>query len=107
MASPLFVCYKAQAIVWPPYETGAFIAVAPNPIGVAQQAVVNAWIDPLPQMPFGDLGGIVNSNVGFKDVTVTFVRPDGSKDTFKPQDPSIAAIGIGPGYTESVGALYF
>ncbi len=107
MSAPMFIGFSAQAIVWPPYDTGAFIAVAPDPVGLGQQVVVNAWIDPLPQMPFGDLGGIVNSNVGFENVTVTFVRPDGSRDTFKPQDASLAAIGIGPGYTESVGALYF
>jgi hypothetical protein len=64
-ATPILLCVSADAVVWPPFETGAFIAVAPNPIGLGQQVVVNAWIDPLPQMPFGDLGDIVSSNVGF------------------------------------------
>lgn len=107
LGTPVFLSVTAEAIVWPPFETGAFIAVAPNPVGLGQTVVVNAWIDPLPQMPFGDLGNIVNSNVGFANTTVTFVRPDGTKDTFMPQDPSLAAIGIGAGWTESVGALYF
>ena len=41
---------------------------------------------------------------GYCGVTVTFVRPDGTKDTFMPTD----GTGIyDPGQTQSLGAIYF
>jgi outer membrane protein assembly factor BamB len=110
MASSTFIVLNTQAaIAWPDYKTAGFISVAPNPIGVGQSAVVNLWIQPNPQSPDGSITDIAASNVGYANVTITFTRPDGTNDTFMPTDESFiqAHLGIAPGWTESVGAMYF
>ena len=41
---------------------------------------------------------------GFDGVTVTFTKPDGTKDSFKPVDGTDQYV---PGQTQSLGAIYF
>jgi hypothetical protein len=89
----------AQVGVPQPEETTGFISVAPTVIGVGQTATVNLWVFPLPTTylykPYYG---------GFTGITVTFVKPNGSEDTFMPVD------GTGqfdPGQTQALGAIYF
>ena len=90
---------SAQVGIPQPLTTAGYITVAPLLVGVGQEATVNLWVYPTPhdyaQSP---------AYQGFSGVTVTFMKPDGSKDSFKPLD------GTGqyaPGQTESLGTLYF
>lgn len=82
-----------------PVKTSGYISVAPTLVGVGQQLTVNLWVFPLPTdylyRPYYK---------GFRDITVTFIRPDGSEHTFKPKD----ATGVyEPGQTQAMGSLYF
>ena len=90
---------SSQVGIPQPEKTAGYISVAPTHLGVGQTATVNLWIYPLPNtyvyQPYFK---------GFDGVTVTFTKPDGTEDTFKPID------GTGqyePGQTQSLGALYF
>jgi hypothetical protein len=89
----------AQVGVPQPVKTVGYISVAPKLLGVGQTATVNLWVFPLPTnyayQPYFK---------GFTGITVTFVKPDGTKDTFMPVD------GTGqyaPGQTQALGAIYF
>ena len=89
----------AQIGVSQPEKTVGFMSVAPTLIGVGQTATVNLWVFPLPtnylyQPYFG----------GFNEITVTFVKPDGSEDSFMPVDGTGQFV---PGQTEATGSLYF
>ena len=53
-------------------ETLAYISVNPNPIGVDQTLLINLWMTP--SIPSGPV---------FEDFTVTFTKPDGTKDVVK------------------------
>ena len=93
---------------FPDFTTAAFIAFAPNPIGVGQTGVVNLWIQPQPQYPLGDAGNLPTLNKGFANITVTFTRPDGTNDTVTPTDTSLLQFGQSyVGWTESGDAMYF
>ncbi len=89
----------AQVGIPQPEKTVGYISVAPKLVGVGQEATVNLFIYPIPTnyayRPYFK---------GYFGVTVTFVKPDGTKDTFMPVD------GTGmykPGQTQSLGAIYF
>ncbi len=89
----------AQVGIVQPEKTVGYISVAPKLIGVGQNATVNLWVFPMPTnylySPYYK---------GYDGVTVTFIKPDGTKDTFMPVD------GTGqfkPGQTQSLGAIYF
>jgi hypothetical protein len=89
----------AQVGVPQPEKTTGYIDVSPRLIGVGQQATVNIFIYPIPTdyayVPYYD---------GYRGVTVTFIKPDGTKDTFMPID----ATGIyAAGQTEALGAIFF
>jgi len=89
----------AQVGIPQPEKTVGYISVAPTLIGVDQTATVNLWIFPLPDNYIYQA-----SYNGFNGITVTFTKPDGTKDTFAPID----ATGIyAPGQTQSLGAIYF
>ncbi len=62
---------------------------------------VNLWVFPPP-----DYYSLSPALAGFKGITVTFTRPDGTNDTFMPLDGS-AGHQLVPGQTEEVGTLYF
>ncbi len=90
---------SAQVGVPQPEKTVGYISVAPKLVGVGQEATVNLFIYPIPTnyayRPYFK---------GYFGVTVTFVKPDGTKDTFMPVD------GTGmyqPGQTQALGAIYF
>jgi hypothetical protein len=89
----------AQIGVPQPEKTVGYISVAPTLVGVGQTATVNLWIFPLPTTY------LYSPYYGcFTGITMTFIKPDGTKDTFKPVD------GTGqydPGQTEATGSLYF
>jgi hypothetical protein len=82
-----------------PVKTAGYITVAPTLVGVGQQLTTNLWTNPMPTgykyYPYYD---------GFKGITVTFVKPDGTKDTFMPTDATGIYV---PGQTQSLGAINF
>jgi len=90
---------SGQAGVPQPEKTAGYITVAPSLVGVGQTLTCNAWVLPLPTTN--------NYNPyfrGFYNVEVTFVRPDGTKDTFMPVD----GTGVyGPGQLSSLGSMFF
>jgi hypothetical protein len=89
----------AQVGVPQPEETNGYISVAPTLIGVGQTATVNLWVFPLPtNYLYAPYYG------GFTGITVTFVKPNGSEDTFMPVD---ATGQFDPGQTQALGAIYF
>jgi len=89
----------AQVGVVMPEKTVGFASVAPTLIGVGQAPTVNLWVYPLPTtyayLPYFK---------GFSGLTVTFVRPDGTQDTFMPTDDTGQYVA---GETQSLGALFF
>src|SRR4030065_2057011 len=89
----------AQIGVPMPEKTTGYIDVAPRLVGVGQEATVNLFIYPIPTnyrySPYF---------LGYFGVTVTFVKPDGTKDTFMPVDGTHQ---YAPGQTQSLGAIYF
>src|SRR4030067_976095 len=96
----------------PDRATGAYISTNPDVIGINQELTVNLWVYPSPDGPHGEMGlaqtGLTGALVGihFTDLTVTFTRPDGSKDTFMPAFGS-TALGFPDGVTDEVGGLWF
>jgi hypothetical protein len=80
--------------------TAAYLSVNPKVVGLNQQLTVNAWIYPPPAGPTS----FAQILVYFHNVTVTFTRPDGTKDSFMPVDGS---GGLAPGQTEAIGGLWF
>jgi hypothetical protein len=90
---------SGQAGVPQPEKTAGYITVAPTLIGVGQTLTCNAWVFPLPTTY--NYGPYFN---GFYGVTVTFIKPDGTKDTFMPTDGTGAYV---PGQMQSLGALFF
>jgi hypothetical protein len=89
----------AQVGVPQPEETSGFISVAPTLIGVGQTATVNLWIFPL-----SNYWDYRSEFQGFHGITVTFVKPNGSEDTFMPVDGTHQ---YEPGQTQALCALYF
>src|SRR4030067_653035 len=89
----------AQIGVPQPEKTTGYIDVAPRLLGVGQEATVNLFIYPIPTnyiyRPYYD---------GYRGVTVTFVKPDGTKDSFMPVDGTHQ---YAPGQTQSLGAIFF
>jgi len=89
----------AQVGVPQPVKTEGYISVAPTLIGVDQSATVNLWVFPMPTnyayRPYFK---------GFEGVTVTFTKPDGTKDTFAPVDGTGQ---FAAGQTQSLGGIYF
>jgi hypothetical protein len=89
----------AQVGIAQPEKTTGYISVAPTLIGVGQEATVNVWAFPLPTT--------YNNAAywrGFFGVTVTFVKPDGTKDAFMPVDGTGGYIA---GQMTSLGSMYF
>jgi hypothetical protein len=89
----------AQVGVPQPEKTVGYISVAPTHLGVDQEATVILWVYPLP-----------NNYVytayfqGFFGITVSFIKPDGTKDTFMPVDGTGQYIA---GETSSLGSMFF
>jgi hypothetical protein len=90
---------SAQVGIPQPEKTTGYISVAPRLIGVGQTATVNLWLFPLPTKY--NYSPAFN---GYYGVTVTFVRPDGTKDSFMPTDGTGSYVA---GETEATGSLFF
>ena len=89
----------AQIGVAQPEKTTGYIDFSPRLVGVGQEATVNLFIYPIPTnyayQPYYD---------GYRGITVTFVKPDGTKDTFMPTDGTHV---YAAGQTQSLGAIFF
>src|SRR3972149_3958429 len=99
-------------IAVPARDTGAFISTNPDLLGLGQEITVNLWIYPSPAGPNYEMGSALRGYGGvqgitFDEITVTFTRPDGSKDTFMPLDGSWKPLGLVAGQTEEVGTMWF
>jgi hypothetical protein len=82
-----------------PRTTYGYISVAPSLVGVGQQATVNLWILPFPQ------GAVLQTWYdGFSGITVTFIKPDGTTDTFAPKHGGGA---YPAGTTDPLASMYF
>src|SRR4030066_1153229 len=90
---------SAQIGIPQPEKTTGYIDIAPRLLGVGQEATVNLFIYPIPTnyrySPYF---------LGYFGVTVTFVKPDGTKDTFMPAD---GRHQYAPGQTQALGAIFF
>ena len=89
----------AQVGIPQPEQTVGYTSVAPLLIGVGQTLTCNLWVYPLPTTY-----GYQPYFKGWTGVVVTFVKPDGSKDTFMPTDGTGQYVA---GETQALGALYF
>src|SRR4030067_1273379 len=113
-AVSLFVVLPAAGavIAVPDRPLGAFISTNPDLIGLNQPLTVNLWLYPSPAGPNFEMGSALKGFGGvqgmhFTDVTVTFTRPDGSKDTFMPLTGSWKPLGLKAGETEEGGTMEF
>jgi hypothetical protein len=83
-----------------PRKTYGYIDVAPTVIGVGQKATVTLFIEPIA----ADYALATVYPIGYSGITVTFIKPDGSKDTFAPTD----ANGVYPaGVVDALGTMFF
>ena len=82
-----------------PEKTAGYASVAPTLIGVGQTLTVNLWVMPVPTKYNYD-----SHWDGFFGITVTFVKPDGTRDTFMPTD---GTGGYAAGEMQGLGALFF
>jgi hypothetical protein len=96
MLAPLTL---AQVGIPQPTQTRGYISIAPTLVGVDQIATVNLWVYPMPTnymyQPYFR---------GFTGIEVTFLKPDGSKDTFMPVDGTGQ---FAAGQTEAIGTVFF
>ena len=102
---------KSQIITFPDRPTTAYLSVNPTLIGLNQPLTVNLQVYPPPLGPNYESGTLLTGHGGlnglhFENLTVTFTRPDGSKDTFMPEEGT-TALQLDPGMTEEVGTLWF
>jgi hypothetical protein len=100
--------FDANAVAAPDRETGAFISVNPPLIGLTQPLTVNLWCFPSPAGPnFEGVVAAQNVLAGYHNLTITFTRPDGSKDTFMPTHGTADKLGLVAGQTEATGSIWF
>mgnify|MGYP000857689609 CR=1 FL=1 len=81
MTTGIMPITQAHTPAWE-METWAYIAVAPNPVGVGQTVYVNMWVDkPLP-------GATIFNDIRRHDYQLTITKPDGTteKQTFNLAD---------------------
>jgi outer membrane protein assembly factor BamB len=83
----------------PTRDTTAYLSVAPERLGIDQNLTVLLWVYPSPATRNFDW-----HQKGFKDITITFTRPDGTTDTFMPQEEGGL---LPPGTTEMIGSIWF
>jgi len=84
MAASILLIPNANAHT-PPWtlQTWAYIAVAPNPVGVGQPVFVNMWVDkPMPEAALNDIRR--------HNYQLTITKPDGINEThtFDVSDPT-------------------
>src|SRR4030067_3518974 len=95
IAATLMTCLptaNAQEISVPDRPTGNYLSVRPPLLGINQELTVNIAIYPSPNGPRGEMGTHIDhmdtGGMHFWNVSVTFTKPDGSKDTFMPTSGS-------------------
>jgi len=71
------------------FPTYGYITVAPNPIGVGQQATIIAWLDKVPPT-----AGLIGLGDRWQNYTIEVTKPNGSKET------------LGPFTSDPVGSMY-
>ena len=100
---------SAQYTKMPDRDTDTNVGVSPTLIGLGQEVLVNVFTYPAPAGPTYEGQSLVAQlNGGFANISVTITRPDGTKDTFKPVDVTLEAVGIvEPGRSQIVGHLMF
>ena len=95
----------------PDRETMTDVGTSPKLIGLGQEITINIITYPAPSGPtYYAQGGFQSSEsiMGFNNTSVTFTKPDGTKDTFMPIDETLAQIDIKvPGQQQIVGSLQF
>ena len=91
----------AQVIAVPDKTTTCNLSVAPKVIGLGQKVLVTLWVAPSPNnaLVFAQGGGY-----RYYNISITFTKPDGSTDTFMPQE----GHGVNPpGQTDRLGGIWF
>ena len=91
---------NAQVIALPNRKEYAYLSVMPRTVGMDQPLLVNLWINP----PMATPHLWSQAEIRWENITITFTRPDGSKDTFMPQEPGGI---LQPGQSERMGAIWF
>ena len=96
-----FLPVFAQITAVPDRKTYPNLSVNPRLIGLNQELLVNLWVNPPPESPtlFAQAEGL-----RFDNVTVTFTKPDGSTDSFMPQEGNAV---LPPGRTDRLGGIWF
>ena len=90
-ASILPAAYSAAV---PSRKVGAYLSVAPKLLGVNQELTVNCVIWPSPAGPTFYGADFALRYEGYRNVTVTFTKPDGSTETFMPEDVTLNNVGV-------------
>jgi outer membrane protein assembly factor BamB len=93
----------------PDRATYTEVGISPAVIGLGQETTINIMTYPGPSGPTYDAQSLVDGLVGgFSNISITVVKPDGTKETFMPIDETLAQAGIEvPGQAEIVGHLQF
>ena len=78
---------KAQTAA-SPYPTHAFVAVAPNPIGVGQTATIEMWLEEVNPTASGPSGG------RWQGFTVLVTKPDATTQTLGPFTANDASFAV-------------
>jgi outer membrane protein assembly factor BamB len=99
----------ADYIKMPDRATKTEVAVSPTLIGLGQEVLINIMTYPAPNGPTYEAQSLVPGLTGgFSNISITITHPDGTKETFKPIDETLAHAGISiPGKAEIVGHLQF
>ncbi len=84
-----------------PIPTHAFLAVAPNPVGVDQQATLQMWLVELNPTSSGGRGGF------WENFTVLVTKPDASTVTLGPFTANDAAFAVTTFTPDQVGTYTF
>ena len=85
----------------PDQKTYAYLSVMPKTtIGLGQELMVNLWVFP----PMATPHYWSQAELRYENITITFTKPDGSTDTFMPQEPGGV---LKPGQSERGGMIWF
>lgn len=100
---------SAQYTQMPDRDTHTEVAASPTLIGLGQEVLINIMTYPGPNGPTYEAQSLVPLlSGGFSNIEVTITHPDGTKETFKPIDETLAHAGISiPGKAQIVGHLQF
>jgi hypothetical protein len=91
IAAPTVDCFAAAPIDIPRIKTEAFLYFRPNPVGVNQEILVNAWTSPQPLYNY-TLTGVIPPGGSMTTAThrynyyVTFTKPDNTTYTVGPME---------------------